>query len=75
MRFDVPVIGLSTVEVMKRYRVTALAVDAHRTLLLDRVQMMNAADAAGIAIQAFEPASKSQTEPGASASAAPSKKK
>ncbi len=66
MRFDVPVIGLSTVEVMKRYRVTALAVDAHRTLLLDRAQLTNAADAAGITIQAFEPAS---------GDASPSKKK
>jgi DUF1009 family protein len=56
MRFDVPVVGLSTVEVMKRCRATALAVDAHRTLLFDRAKLIEAADAAGIAIQAFEPA-------------------
>ena len=55
MRFDVPVVGLSTVEVMKRCRVTALAMDAHSTLLFDRAELIAAADAAGITIQAFEP--------------------
>jgi DUF1009 family protein len=55
MRFDVPVVGLPTVEVMKRSRATALAIDAHRTLLFDRVQLIAAADAAGIAIEAFAP--------------------
>lgn len=55
MRFDVPVVGLPTVEVMKRSNATALAIDAHRTLLFDRARLIEAADAAGIAIQAFEP--------------------
>ena len=55
MRFDVPVVGLSTVEVMKRTNATALAVDARRTLLFDRARLLKTADAAGIAIQAFEP--------------------
>ena len=36
MRFDVPVIGLPTVEVMRKSGVTALGVDAGRTLLFDR---------------------------------------
>jgi hypothetical protein len=56
MRFDVPVIGLPTIEVMRRSHATALAIDAHRTLLFDRAQLIEAADAAGIAIQAFETA-------------------
>jgi len=55
MRFDVPVVGLSTVEVMKRCRATALGVDARRTLLFDREKLIAAADAASITIQAFEP--------------------
>ena len=55
MRFDVPVVGLPTVEVMGRSNATALAVDAHRLLLFDRERLIEAADAAGIAIQAFEP--------------------
>jgi len=57
MRFDVPVVGLPTVEVMKRSNATALAVDAHRVLLFDRERLVGAADAGGIAIQAFEPES------------------
>jgi DUF1009 family protein len=55
MRFDVPVIGLPTIEVMKRSRATALAIDAARTLLFDRAQLIEAANSSGIAIQAFEP--------------------
>ncbi len=53
MRFDVPVVGLQTVETMKRSHATALAIDAGRTLLFDRAQLIRSADEAGIAIQAF----------------------
>lgn len=55
MRFDVPVIGLKTIEVMRRSNATALAIDAGRTLLFDRDALLRAADEAGIAIQAFAP--------------------
>lgn len=54
-RFDVPVVGLPTVESMKRAGATALAIDAGRTLLFDRAKLVEAADASGIAIQAFPP--------------------
>jgi hypothetical protein len=54
MRFDVPVVGPPTVAVMQRSGATALAIDAHRTLVMERAQMIAAADAAGIAIQAFD---------------------
>jgi UDP-2,3-diacylglucosamine hydrolase len=57
MRFDVPVIGLRTIEVMRHSNATALAIDARRTLLFDRADLIRAADEGGIAIQAFEPAS------------------
>ncbi len=53
MRFDVPVIGMKTIEVMRRANATALAVDAGRTLLFDRENLIRAADEASIAIQAF----------------------
>ena len=53
MRFDVPVVGLRTVEVMSRCRVSALGMDAGRTLLFDRARVIDAADAAGITIEAF----------------------
>jgi DUF1009 family protein len=41
--FDVPVVGLRTIEVMRKTGTTALAVDAGRTLLLDRDEMLKAA--------------------------------
>ena len=50
MRFDVPVVGLSTIAVMRDCGATALSVDAGRTLLFDREQMLSEADEAGIAI-------------------------
>jgi DUF1009 family protein len=56
MRFDVPVVGMKTIEVMRRSHATALAIDAARTLLFDRDDLIRAADEAGIAIQAFAPA-------------------
>ena len=55
MRFDVPVVGLPTVESMKRAGATALALDAGRTLLFERASLIAKADEAGIAIQAVVP--------------------
>jgi UDP-2,3-diacylglucosamine hydrolase len=55
MRFDVPVVGLKTIEVMRRANATALAIDAGRTLLFERDALIIAAANAGIAIQAFAP--------------------
>jgi DUF1009 family protein len=52
MRFDVPVVGLPTVEVMRAAGATCLCVEAGRTLLFDREAMVAAADEAGIAIVA-----------------------
>lgn len=54
LRFDVPVIGLSTVAIMRRLRVTALAIEAKKTLMIDRAELLREADAAGIAITAVE---------------------
>ncbi len=56
MRFDVPVVGLPTIEQMKSSGATALAVDAGKTLLLDREKLIELANACGIAIQAVPPA-------------------
>jgi len=55
MRFDVPVVGLPTIEVMQRSGATALGIDARRTLLFDRAELIAAADRAGIALEAVEP--------------------
>jgi DUF1009 family protein len=57
MRFDVPVVGLPTIEQMKSARATALAIDAGRTLLFDRDKLLAEADVAGIAIHAVPCAS------------------
>ena len=61
MRFDVPVIGLKTIEVMRRSNATALAIDAGRTLLFEREALICAAAQAGIAIQAFAPEAKKKS--------------
>ena len=50
MRFDVPVVGLPTVAVMIECGATALSLDAGKTLLFDRDELLARADAAGIAI-------------------------
>ncbi len=50
MRFDVPVIGVKTIETMVRAGASCLAVDAGRCLLLDGDAITRAADAAGIAV-------------------------
>ena len=53
MRFDVPVIGPRTVATMREAKATALAVDAGRTLLLDREELLRAADEARLAIVGY----------------------
>lgn len=54
LRFDVPVIGVPTIEGMVRAKATCLAIEAGRTLLFDKTQIFEIADAAGIAIVAVE---------------------
>lgn len=48
--FDVPVAGLTTIETMIETQTTALAVDAGRTLLLDKEEMLERANSADITI-------------------------
>jgi UDP-2,3-diacylglucosamine hydrolase len=50
MRFDVPVVGVRTLEVMREAGARTLAVAAGRTLLIDRAAVLAAADEAGLAI-------------------------
>jgi len=52
MRFDVPVVGAKTIEVMHTAGANALAVDAGKCLLIDGEAVIVAADAAGITIVA-----------------------
>lgn len=54
MRFDVPVIGIKTIEVMQAAGATCLSVDAGKCLLLDGEKVIEAANATGVAIVADE---------------------
>ncbi len=50
MRFDVPVVGRKTIEVMSRAKASVLAVDAGKTLLFERDELLEEANRAGIAL-------------------------
>jgi DUF1009 family protein len=50
LRFDMPSVGLETVEVMSRVKASVLAVEAGKTLLFDRSDMITYADKEGISI-------------------------
>jgi len=52
MRFDVPVVGVKTIEVMHAAGATCLAVDAGKCLLLDGEKVIDAANTMGIALVA-----------------------
>ena len=55
MRFDVPVVGLHTIENMRTAGASCLALDAGKCLMLDKDAVLAAANDAGIAIIAEEP--------------------
>jgi DUF1009 family protein len=57
MRFDVPVVGMRTIETMKQAGATCLALDAGRCLIFDKAAVIKAADEAGICIVAEKPVS------------------
>jgi DUF1009 family protein len=61
--FDVPVVGSATIPVMRETGTTALAVEAGRTLMLDREKMIEAANDAGIAILGLEEFRGQATQP------------
>jgi len=50
MRFDVPVVGVSTITAMQAAGATVLSVDAGKTLMIDGDAIIKAANDAGIAI-------------------------
>lgn len=60
MLFDVPVAGPRTIETMVETGTTALALDAGRTLLIDKSEMMEAANRAGITVIGFPPEDESK---------------
>jgi UDP-2,3-diacylglucosamine hydrolase len=50
MRFDVPVVGLATIQAMRSAGASALSIDAGKTLMFEREAMIAGADEAGITI-------------------------
>src|SRR5207237_7981689 len=55
MRFDVPVVGLPTVETMVEAGATCLCLTAGKTLIFDRAEMLRLADRQRIAVVAASP--------------------
>lgn len=53
-RFDIPVIGMATLALLRRKRAAVLAVEARRTILLERERLVAEADRAGLSIAAVE---------------------
>src|SRR5262249_57094866 len=58
MRFDVPVVGVSTIEAMKTAGATVLSVDAGKTLMIDGDAIVKCANDAGISIVGRAPVSR-----------------
>ena len=55
MRFDVPVVGPSTIRHMADAGATALVLDAQRTLIIEREQFVESADRNNIAVEGLKP--------------------
>ncbi len=50
LRFDVPAVGLETVETMRRVKAKVLVIEAGKTIIFDQESMIDAADACGISV-------------------------
>jgi DUF1009 family protein/predicted dehydrogenase len=64
LRFDVPAVGLETVETMRRVRAKVLVIEAGKTIIFDQDKMIDAADASGISVVVRKddlPAAREQT--------------
>ena len=54
MRFDVPTVGLATIDMLHKAGASCLAVEAGRVILLDKPALLEAADQAGITVVGFD---------------------
>ncbi|MDF7807727.1 UDP-2,3-diacylglucosamine diphosphatase LpxI [Pontiellaceae bacterium B12219] len=54
MRFDIPVVGTKTFKVMKRAKISCLAVEAGKTILLEKEKLIQMADQFNMAFVAVE---------------------
>ena len=63
MRFDVPVVGEGTLEAMAEAGARALAVDAGRTLMIDRPEFLARAERQGVAVLGLDPSAGAKGRP------------
>lgn len=54
MRFDVPTVGVSTIENLRKARARVLAIEAGKTIVIDQPQVVELADRYGISIIALD---------------------
>lgn len=54
LRFDVPAVGLGTVQVMAQVNAAVLAIEAHKTLMFDKEKMLDYANQKGISIYSLD---------------------
>jgi UDP-2,3-diacylglucosamine hydrolase len=50
LRFDVPAVGLETIKILRHAGAVALALEAEKTLLLEKDALLAEADSGGIAV-------------------------
>ncbi len=55
MRFDIPCIGCGTIETLRKAKITAMAIEAGKTLLLELEDLLKMANESKIAIEAIDP--------------------
>lgn len=53
VRFDVPTVGLSTIETLHKARAKVLAIEANRTIMIDQTEVIALADRYGLTIVAL----------------------
>lgn len=53
LRFDVPSVGIETIKVMNSVKASVLAVEAGKTLIFNKAEMIERADKAGISIVSY----------------------
>jgi DUF1009 family protein len=54
MRFDVPTVGVSTIQTMNKVGASVLCIEAGKTILLDRDEFLAAADNARISVVSYD---------------------
>jgi len=55
MRFDVPTIGITTIENLHKAGAKVLAIEAGKTIVIDQPDVIALADRLGLAIVALDP--------------------